>query len=190
MKSNVKSAVLSLVIERPTGGADVCRRFEDRFDGLLESRRNHIYDALSQLTRGGLVERIPLALSGADDEDDDSRPLGFRATAKGARAYRAWIRQQIPASKDARQEALVRIAATQAHDVDNALRLLEEYERAVLDVARRAQAPVDGNAIDELLAEERQDVAQAELRWIRRARARLRSEADGDAPVADAGLPA
>ncbi|MBB4663832.1 PadR family transcriptional regulator [Conexibacter arvalis] len=174
MKSNVKSAVLSLVIERPTGGADVCRRFEDRFEGLLESRRNHIYDALAQLARGGLVERIPLEES---DADDRGRLLGFRATAKGARAYRSWIRQQIPASKEARQEALVRIAATQAHDVDNALRLLAEYERAVLDVARRALPAPDGTVIDELLAEERQDVAEAELRWIRRARARLRESA-------------
>jgi len=175
MKSNVKSAVLSLVIERPTGGADVCRRFEDRFEGLLESRRNHIYDALAQLTRGGLVERIPL--DGDDDEDDredGGRAVGFRATARGARAYRTWMRQQLPATKEARQEALVRIAATQSHDVDNALRLLAEYERIVLDLARRAHPAPGGSVIDELLAEERQEIAQAELRWIRRARARLR----------------
>jgi DNA-binding PadR family transcriptional regulator len=177
MKSNVKSAVLSLVIERPTGGADVCRRFEERFEGLLESRRNHIYDALAQLARGGLVERIPLD----DDEDgldDGGRTLGFRATARGARTYRSWMHQQIPVSKDARQEALVRIAATQAHDVDGALRLLAEYELIVLDLARRAHPAPGSSVIDELLAEERQELAQAELRWIRRARARLNAGAD------------
>lgn len=177
MKSNVKSAVLSLVIERPTGGADVCRRFEERFEGLLESRRNHIYDALAQLARGGLVERIPLADDDEDGFDDGGRALGFRATARGARTYRTWMHQQIPASKDARQEALVRIAATQAHDVDGALRLLSEYELIVLDLARRAHPAPDSSVIDELLADERQEVAQAELRWIRRARARLREGA-------------
>lgn len=186
MKSNVKSAVLSLVIERPTGGADVCRRFEDRFEGLLESRRNHIYDALAQLTRGGLVERIPLTGTASDGDDDgDGRAAGFRATAKGARAYRAWIRQQIPMSKDARQEALVRIAATQAHDHGNAQRLLDEYERVVLDIARRAQAGRECSVIDQLIAEERQEIAQAELRWIVRARARLRANGASRPPVAE-----
>lgn len=182
MKSNVKSAVLSLVIERPTGGADVCRRFEDRFEGLLESRRNHIYDALAQLTRGGLVERIPLTVSGFEG-DGDGRVAGFRATAKGARAYRAWIQQQIPTSKDARHEALVRIAATQAHDHGNAQRLLDEYERVVLDIARRAQPAHDGKVIDQLIAEERQEIAQAELRWIVRARARLRADGASRPPA-------
>lgn len=176
MRSNVKSALLSLVIESPSGGADVCRRFEARFEGLLESRRNHIYDALARLVDEGMIERISLAVPEIEREDEElGRGSAFRATAKGARAYRSWMFQAIPYSKDARQEALVRFAATQAHDVETALRLLEDYEGVVLELAKRA-VPGARALMDELLAEERQDFAQAELRWIRRSRARLRTE--------------
>lgn len=172
MKSNVNAAVLSLVIERPSQGAGVCRRFEMRYRGLLESRRQHIYEALGQLVRSGMLERIPLDFEEAAEQDPLTGPAGYRATGRGARAYRSWLCEPIALSKLSRQETLIRLASTSPADRATALALVDRYERVVLDLIQQTLLDA-GNLMDELVADERTDFAQAELRWIQRTRDKL-----------------
>lgn len=174
MKSNVSGAVLSLVIERPSVGASVCRRFETRYRGLLESHRAHIYDTLGRLVRDGFLERVPLELF---DElnDEDARNAtgdGYRATPTGARAYRSWLVEPIEGAKRLREETLIRLASTQSNDRVTALALIDRYERMILRLMQETTLDV-GNLMDELVADERTDFAQAELRWIARTREKL-----------------
>lgn len=170
MKSNVNAAVLSLVIEEPSVGAGVCRRFEARYRGLLGSKRQHIYEALGQLVRAGMLERVPLDVF--DDATDHGPPSGYRATANGARAYRGWLTEPIETSTQSRHETLIRLASTQPNDRATALALIDRYEQVILRLIQGTPLEV-GNLMDELVADERTDFAQAELRWVQRTRDKL-----------------
>lgn len=174
MRSNVSGAVLSLVIERPSFGADVCRRFEARYHGLLGSGRQHIYDALTRLVREGMLERVPRELLGELDDIDPRGAItdGYQATAAGARAYRGWLTGPADGSKLSRQETLVRLASTLPQDRATALALIDRYELVILRLIQGTPLEV-ANLMDELVADERADFAQAELRWIARTREKL-----------------
>jgi len=168
VRSTVNAAVLSLVIERPSYGGEIGRRFEDRYDGLLASRPQHVYKALDQLKLQGLIE--PMAI----ETDNGSTRDGYRATANGARAYRGWLRTPIPLSKDAPLEIMIRLASTRPEDIDTAEFLLDAYEQAVLATASRR--PVRSKSvIDRALDEERRVVVGARLRWTAWMRDELRA---------------
>ncbi|HKG40287.1 MAG TPA: helix-turn-helix transcriptional regulator [Conexibacter sp.] len=171
MRSAVNAGVLSLVIEQPSYGGEIGRRFEERYDGLLSSRPQHVYKALDELRAQGLVEPFELD----DDAGLGQQPVrGYRATAAGARAYRRWLRSPIQVGSRARYEVMIRLASTRPDDCQTAAFLLDAYEHAVLALARNL--PVrSGNVIDRLIDEERRTLADAQLRWIARARAELRT---------------
>lgn len=164
MRSTVNAGVLSLLIEKPSYGGELGRRFEERFEGLLSSRPQHIYKALDDLIDRKLIERVPL-----EDEDRD----GYRATAHGARAYRSWLRAPIPASSRSRTELMVRLASTRPGDVESLGVLLDSYESMVLALARKGRA-TSANVVERLVDEERRTLIDAQLRWIARARDELR----------------
>ena len=173
MRSAVNAGVLSLVIEKPSYGGEIGRRFEARYEGLLGSRPQHVYKALEDLERQALIEQME-----PDDELEwSAQPTRvYRATAKGARAYRRWLRAPITASSRTRHEIMVRLASTRADDVETTERLLDAYERAVLAIVR--QPPAAGESmIDQLVDEERRTLGDAQLRWVSRARDALREQA-------------
>jgi DNA-binding PadR family transcriptional regulator len=170
MRSAVNAGVLSLVIEQPSYGGEIGRRFEERYDGLLSSRPQHIYKALDELRAQGLVEPIVLD----DGSGVGQQVRGYRATANGARAYRGWLRSPIQAGSRTRHEVMIRLASTRPEDRETAAFLLDAYERAVLALARRHPVRTD-NVIDRLLDEEHRTLADAQLRWIAHARDELRS---------------
>jgi len=177
MRSAVNAGVLSLVIEQPSYGGEIGRRFEERYDGLLSSRPQHIYKALDELRGQGLVEQIALE----DDLRIGQSVRGYRATAAGARAYRHWLRSPIQAGSRTRHEVMIRLASTRPGDEQTAAYLLDAYERGVLAVARSHPVRSD-SVIDRLLDEERRTLADAQLRWIVRARDELRSLAIAAGP--------
>ena len=177
MRSAVNAGVLSLVIEQPSYGGEIGRRFEERYDGLLSSRPQHIYKALDELRAQGLVEPIEL-----DDGARLGQPVrGYRATAAGARAYRRWLRSPIQVGSRARHEVMVRLASTRPDDRQTAALLLDAYEHAVLALARNSPVRSD-NVIDRLIDEERRTLADAQLRWIARARDELRTQSAEHGP--------
>ncbi|MGB2711021.1 MAG: helix-turn-helix transcriptional regulator [Conexibacter sp.] len=177
MRSTVNAGVLSLVIEKPSYGGEIGRRFEERYDGLLSSRPQHVYKALDELEKLGLIERMP-----PDAIDWAGQPVrGYRATALGARAYRSWLRAPIPVSGKTRHEVMVRLASTRAGDLETTHHLLDSYEHAVLVAARRSPLP-SASVIDRLVDEERRTLVDAQLRWIAHARDELRQLAPGREP--------
>lgn len=173
----MNAGVLSLVIDKPSYGGEIGRRFEERYDGLLASRPQHIYKALEELEKQGLIERVSL-----EESDWSTQPhRGYRATRDGARAYRTWLRAPVPASGRARHEVMVRLASTRPADIESAELLLDSYEAAVLSAARR-RPPASATVIDRLIDEERRTLADAQLRWIARARDELRDVASSREP--------
>jgi PadR family transcriptional regulator len=175
VRSAVNAAVLSLLIEQPSYGGEIGRRFEERYDGLLDSRPQHMYNALEDLESDGLIESFPV-------EDERGTPRdGYRATAEGARAYQRWLRARIRISKNTREEVLIRFASTRLEDLETAEYLLDCYEQAVLALAAGRPTRAD-NAVDRALDRERRTLADAKLRWIAWARDDLRTRASTREP--------
>jgi DNA-binding PadR family transcriptional regulator len=166
VRSNFRAGVLSLVIEQPSWGGEIGRRFEQRFDGLLSADRPHIYRALDALERDGLVEKMLLDESGQEREC-------YRATADGARAYRGWLRMPIPLSGRTRDEVMIRFRATRDQDLESAEHLLDDYERATLALMSRPE-PANASVIERLADAERRIDLAGKLRWIAEARDELR----------------
>jgi DNA-binding PadR family transcriptional regulator len=168
LRSSVNAAVLSLVIERPSYGGEIGRRFEERYDGLFDSRPQHMYKALDDLGADGLIEPWPV-----EDEHGIERE-GYRATAKGARAYQAWLRSRIRPSKRVREEILIRFASTRPEDTETVEYLLDRYQQAVMALAAVPRVRTD-NQVVRALDKERQTMVDGTLRWIAWARDELRS---------------
>ncbi len=169
MRSAFNAAVLSLVIERPSYGFEIGRRFEERFSGLLASRLQHVYRALDKLKVQGLIEVVEL------EADDGSVRDAVRATARGARAYQAWLRESVPITNDAPAQVMIRFAATRPEDIETALYLLDCYERVVLALARGGRAR-SGTLIEQALDEQRRVDVDSKLRWVAWVRDKLRKQ--------------
>jgi DNA-binding PadR family transcriptional regulator len=172
----VGAAVLALVIEKPSYGYEVWQRFERRFGGLLDVGPSRIYQAVNGLLDDGLVEVLP---GSADGTRRQPRPR-YRATARGTRAHREWLAEELRADP-VRFELRQRLLAIGADDASALLEIVDRYEQACLDdmtelrtTTDPASTGADATAVCErLLAEERRLVLEARLKWILFARRQL-----------------
>lgn len=183
LRSTVNTAVLCLVLQRPGNGYEIGRRFVSRYGAFFRSSQRHIYSSLERLELQGLVE----ATSRAGGEDLVEEGPGYRATASGARAYKAWLAGEFDdpyaytgawiATVDpgeVRRELLVRWISIRAEDHQSMFELLGRYEEIVLRMTTRPPIALDSIA-DELALDERELAIQSLLRWITLARERLRA---------------
>jgi len=180
-RTPVNAAVLGLVIERPSYGYEVWRRFEARFGGVIDVGASRIYQAFDGLLADGLIEP---AQDAAVSSRRQPRPC-YRAT----RAHRAWLADELRGDP-ARLELNRRLLATAADDVPTLLEVVGRYEQACLDEMTELRAdarPTPGSAggapeamRDRLLTEERRLVLEARMKWILFARRQL--EAVGAPP--------
>lgn len=164
----MNAAVLSLVIERPSYGGEIGRRFEERYDGLFDSRPQHMYKALDDLETDGLIEPWPV-----EDEHGFERE-GYRATGNGARAYQAWLRSRLRPSKRMFDEVMIRYVSTRPQDIETFEYLLDCYQETVMAYAVAPRVRTDNDAV-RALDKLRQTQAEATLRWIAWARDDVRS---------------
>jgi DNA-binding PadR family transcriptional regulator len=173
LRSSVKAAVLSLVIEKPSYGGEVGRRFERRYGGYLGSGAQHVYRALDELEAEGLVEPMHLEREYPGQPTD-----GYRATKEGAQRYRGWLREPVPINARTRHEVMIRLASTRPEDLETAERLLDVYQHAVLEELRKSAPPPGASSTEQLIDEERRTVGDARLRWVDRARGMVRERAE------------
>lgn len=185
MRSAVNWAVLGLVIERPSYGYELFQRLERRYGGVLDPPISQIYAALNALERASLIEPLPAAEAESDGVPSARRQpkVHYRATASGARAFRAWVAEGM---RDDPQHAelLRRIAgAAAAAGVDRvaAMReLVDVYERACLEEASRLPLPparsgttpaaAAGELVERLVLAARRGMLDANFAWIDYAR--------------------
>ncbi|HMJ02489.1 MAG TPA: PadR family transcriptional regulator [Conexibacter sp.] len=192
-------AVLGLVIERPSYGYELFQRLERRYGGVLEPPISQIYAALNALERAELIEPLPLEQSvGAAEEAAPVRrrqpKVHYRATASGARAFRAWVAEGM---RDDPQHAelMRRIAGTAAAagvDRVEAMReLVDTYERACVEEAsrlplppaRRAATPAAaaGELVERLVLAARRGLLDSHFAWIDYARKEIDAFEGGQA---------
>src|SRR5277367_4210446 len=94
LRSQVACAVLGLVIEKPSHGYEIGQRFERRFGGFLSVGRSSIYAALGTLMGAALIEKMS-ARSATGVSRGAKAGASYRATAGGARAYRALLAERL-----------------------------------------------------------------------------------------------
>ncbi|HMJ03666.1 MAG TPA: PadR family transcriptional regulator [Conexibacter sp.] len=175
-------AVLALVIEKPSYGYEVWRRFEERFGALLEVGSSRIYQVVNALLDDGMIEEVPGRVGGSRRQP---RPR-YRATTLGAETHRQWLAEELR-DDPLRIELRRRLLATSANDASTLLAIVDRYEQGCLDEMARlgADAPAATAATavrDRLVAEERRLVLDARLKWILFARRQLRASADPAEP--------
>lgn len=177
----MQTAVLALVIEKPSYGYEVWQRFEQRFGGVLEVGSSRIYQVVNGLLDEGLIEEVP-----GDPERSRRQPRPrYRATTHGARAHREWLAEELRGDPQ-QLELRRRLLAVGGEDVSLLLEVVDRYERGCLDeMAELRTSPSAGGdsdattVRDRLLEEERRLVLDARMKWIIFARHQLQAAIQG-----------
>jgi DNA-binding PadR family transcriptional regulator len=192
LRSQVACAVLGLVIEKPSHGYEIGQRFERRFGGFLSVGRSSIYAALGSLMEAGLIEKMS-SHSTTGVSRGAKAGASYRATARGARAYRGWLAERVR-NDPQRVEMLGRMTLAGVHSVEAALDFVGRYERECVREAQELARPGDDPAsgcsgisglVERLLIEERRRIIDAQLAWITYARAELRAVRAGSPGIDD-----
>ncbi|MHB8492040.1 MAG: PadR family transcriptional regulator [Solirubrobacteraceae bacterium] len=177
MQSAVQSALLGLVIERPSYGYELARRFEHTFGELLHlSAPSYIYTALDALRRRGLVDEVPASATPAHRLPKPH----YRVTEKGRLAYREHLLGKMLAS-DRRRRLFFRELAVLANEPHAALQIIEAYEREYLNAAKApppqptTSPETPATLAAALAAEELRLGIDATLAWLDQARGRLKA---------------
>jgi DNA-binding PadR family transcriptional regulator len=182
LRSQVACAVLGLVIEKPSHGYEIGQRFEHRFGGFLSVGRSSIYAALGTLMEAALIEKMA-ARSTTGVSRGAKAGACYRATGRGARAYRGWLAERLR-NDPQRVEMLGRMTLAGVHSVEAALDFIARYERECIREAQELARPAGGaqsrqdgvsDLVERLLIEERRRMIDAQLAWITYARAELRA---------------
>src|SRR5580700_2521510 len=173
LRSQVACAVLGLVIEKPSHGYEIGQRFEGRFGAFLNAGRSSIYAALGTLMDAGLIEKMPgRSTTGVRRGAKAGAP--YRATARGARAYRSWLAERVR-NDPQRVEMLGRMTLAGVHSVEAALYFIGRSERVCIREAQELSRPLDAvdvergdisRLVERLLIEERRRMIDAQLAWI------------------------
>jgi DNA-binding PadR family transcriptional regulator len=192
LRSQVACAVLGLVIEKPSHGYEIGQRFERRFGGFLSVGRSSIYAALGSLMDAALIEKMSTR-STTGVSRGAKAGASYRATARGARAYRSWLAERVR-NDPQRVEMLGRMTLAGVHSVDAALDFIDRYEHECVREAQELARPSDSAAsgrggisglVERLLIEERRRIIDAQLAWITYARAELRAVSTGSPGMDD-----
>jgi DNA-binding PadR family transcriptional regulator len=180
LRSPVARAVLGLVIEKPSHGYEIDQRFRARFGPFLQAERSSIYRTLGRLARDGLIEPTALDEVHAVRRGAKVGP-SYRATADGARAYRASLADEVrtdPQSAD----LIGRLMLAAMISVDAAFDFVRSYEQKCLQDAK-ALTPPNQEGIPELvglvqrlLLDRQRRALDADLDWLRYAKEELRAE--------------
>jgi DNA-binding PadR family transcriptional regulator len=179
------AAVLALVIERPSYGYELWKRYEDRFGGLYPVTTPRVYQCLGQLEARGLVEEIPAKPEAIQRRQPKPH---YRATSQGLFEHRAWMAATFR-DDPLREELLRRFLATSARDAAALLEIINVYEQACLAEMASArpsgsglspgQGSADAHLRDQLIAEEARLAQESRLKFVAFARRLIQSKIDG-----------
>jgi DNA-binding PadR family transcriptional regulator len=186
MRSPVNWTVLGLVIERPSYGWELWKRFERLYgDVLAVGSESNIYAALNKLKQHGLIEEMAGSRSIATDATRQPKPH-YRATPVGLEAYEAWVIAQAR-EHSRRSLQFARQLGAFAQQPETALAILGRYEQACLD-DRQARIPTPSEfperttpgLADRLASSYGRNIKTATLGWIEYARREFDALTRGD----------
>jgi DNA-binding PadR family transcriptional regulator len=180
MTSVVHWTVLGLVIERPSYGLELFKRYERLYADLLPvSGSSHIYIALDALEGRGFIETATEVRTGRQPKPH------YRATPLGTSSFEDWHVEQMGTQRRS-LELWARQLAIFAHDPEAAIGLIGRFRREYLgkagQIGGESHGSVSGSRgalIDELVAEQQRIAAGGMLSWLRFAITRFEERARG-----------
>jgi len=186
MRSPVNWTVLGLVIERPSYGWELWKRFERLYGDVLSvGSESNIYAALNKLRENEFIEEVGGSRSVVAGATRQPKPH-YRATRAGLEAYEAWVIAQAR-EHSRRSLQFARQLGAFAEQPQTALAILGRYEQACLDdkearipTTREFPARVVPGLGDRLASTYGRSFKTATLGWI--AYARQEFEALAKAP--------
>jgi DNA-binding PadR family transcriptional regulator len=177
LQSRVHWALLGLLIESPSHGYGLARRFEEAYGGMLRlSGTSYVYTALDVLQARSLIEQ----LSGGDESAGRQPKPRYRATTLGVRAYQERLVVQL--REDCRRSRLfARQLAVMENDPDTAIEVIERCRQVCLEeavgtrVMSRADEGGSSGLAARLVAEEGRLTTQGKMLWVSFARQQFKA---------------
>ena len=163
--------VLALLIEQPSHGYEISRRYRDRFGSLLPMSVPRVYAALDRLRDEGMIEQT--SLKSADASRREHMRRSYRATRAGVRAYRDWVAERM-SDDPQRPQVLGRIATAGLVGIDAVIDVIDRYDSECMEQLRAlgtANARVDSASAsieeltEELMREQRRRELAARRDW-------------------------
>jgi DNA-binding PadR family transcriptional regulator len=143
-RSPVGWLVLALLIEQPSHGYEVSRRYDGRFGSFAALSVPRIYAALDRLRDAGMIE--PIVLDNAKPQRKQHlMRRSYRATAAGESAYRSWVSERMRDDPQ-RPQLLARIAASGGLGLEGVLDVIDRYERACIEELQ--ELPTDSSELE------------------------------------------
>jgi len=175
MASEVYWTLLGLVIERPSYGMGLYRRYERMYGDVLPvSEASHIYRGLTELLERGYVREMAAPRAAVAGMGRQPKPH-YHATALGVRSYTDWLVDQVDVERK-RQALWVRQLSTFIDEPSTALQVLGLYQSKCLGYAGKAGEPRDDVAagsreemIERLVARRQRLVLGGQLSWLKHA---------------------
>ena len=172
--------VLVLVIEQPSHGYEIHRRYEQRFGGLLPVSMARLYPILGQLHKAGMIEPIRLEPLDQPRKQHGLR-RSYRATPAGVQALRCWVSERMRDDME-RPQVLGRIASTGVLGLDAVRALVDRYEHDCMEAMRvlPLSDPKDVHGgipelVESLVADQQRREMRARIDWAVHARGILRA---------------
>jgi DNA-binding PadR family transcriptional regulator len=168
---SVRYGLLAILAEGEAHGYELKTAYERRTGGSWALNIGQVYTTLQRLERDGLVEQ----LEAVDDRVD------YRLTASGRAALEAWFQTPVLPDVAPRDELTAKVLlAVAAADVD-VTTLIQRQRRASIEqlqayTRRKAQADPTGDLAFLILLDALIFRAEAEIRWLDAAEARVRAQ--------------
>jgi DNA-binding PadR family transcriptional regulator len=187
--SVAKCVVLGLLAERPGYPYELARRLERRIGPAWQVNDGHLYLAVADLEKQGLIEPSP---SPSEHACAKGRRRVMRLTQNGREELERWFAS--PVQEDLgriRSELAAKLLLTDAAHAKVVLADLQRYEQGRIEEANelvdsRAALPATidwAEALVELLREAALSERLAEMQWLRSAREMLMHLATQDPPL-------
>ncbi len=183
MSSPLVWALLGLVIERPSHGYELAKRFQRVYeDTLVLSNRMNIYRLLKALSSHGLIEEATPRAKERPAPNGQPKPR-YRATAHGKRTYEEWLVASL--GREFNQQRLFARQLAML-EPEQALEVLERYERDYLEEGEETLSQASEEEAQESIADVAEDVAEhlahedirlklgSTISWLRYARRELK----------------
>lgn len=185
LQSPLRWALLGLLIEQPSHGYDLAKRFDYDYAGLIElSDPSYIYRSLAALEERGLIEALPECECEAQGRG--ARRTPYRATHRGIGAFADHLAAEMMRVELSGRVFFRKLSVLAGSSPAHALALIDEAERACL--AQRDSPPrareglreqgASGALEDSLHAQARTLLLGAALRWLHFTRAQIEAGAD------------
>ncbi len=159
----LEQPILGFLMQGPLHGYDLHRRAMDELGSLWYMGISHIYGALKQLERGGLVECV------AGPRENRRTRKVYRITPAGRKSFRAWVRQPVTTMRRVRVEFLAKLYFLRALGLGGAAELIAAQEAVCRErlayLEQRAAQCAPGD-FDRLVFDFRRRQVEAILEWL------------------------